>query len=65
LFVWSGETPLTLGYVERVGTFSGRHTFDLYFGAGVGQEPGTRFTVDVEARAGGKVYRLDAECTRP
>jgi hypothetical protein len=55
--------PLIPGYVETVGTVSGKQTFDLFVQADLG--PGTPFELRAALTIDGKPVDIGASCTRP
>lgn len=63
--VHEGGKALTSGYVETVGAYAGRRTFDLYGNTGFDLGPGTPFEVRLVVMVGEARHTLGARCRRP
>lgn len=57
LAVYQGDRAVAPTYTPRVGTFSGKHTFDLY-GNTPGGDAGRDFRIEADVRVGDQVHTL-------
>lgn len=63
--VFRGKEALSRDHVEKVGTFSGKETLDLYINPGSSYRPGTRFRITLELRVDGQPATIGSECLKP